>query len=328
MVLLVTGLCPEDCYYCPLSLEEQGERVTYANEKLVGKDKDVLYEARTINARGTGITGGDPLLEMDKTVHYIRLLKKEFGKGHNVHLYTSTPDTKKLARLAKAGLDEIRFHPPVDVWEGLEGTDYPSATREARRLGLRTGIEIPAIPGLDDQIINLVHSAEKAGAQFINMNELEFSESNWRELKARGFEVKDDVSSAVEGSEETAYKIMRAIDSGVIIHYCSSSFKDATQLRKRILRRAKNTATPLEIVTDEGMFIKGVVECQSPKTLIRKLAEEFSIPADLIRYDSERDRIEIAAWILEDIHDGIEGKAFIVEEYPTADRLEVERHPF
>lgn len=327
MVLLVTGLCSEDCYYCPLSLEKQGKRVTYANEKPVEKDEDVLNEAKSISARGTGMTGGDPLLEMDKAVHYIRLLKGEFGERHNIHLYTSTTDPKKLVRLAGAGLDEIRFHPPADVWDRLGDTGFVTAITDARHLGLRTGIEVPAIPGHETQIAALLRSVIEAGAQFINLNELEFSESNWKELKNRGYAVKDDVSSAVAGSEETALNIIRSVDSKVTVHYCSSSFKDATQLRKRLLRRAKNSATPLDIINHEGMFIKGVIECGSPESLARKLAREYKIPKGLIRYDREKSRVELAAWILEEIYDQVEGEAFIVEEYPTADRLEVERRP-
>ena len=68
MVLLVTGKCSYKCYYCPLSLKKQGKDDTYANEKLVQDDDDIIFEAESIEARGTGITGGDPLLAMKKTV--------------------------------------------------------------------------------------------------------------------------------------------------------------------------------------------------------------------------------------------------------------------
>lgn len=327
MVLLVTGLCSYDCYYCPLSLEKQGKSLTYANEKLVADDRDVIFEAKSIGARGTGITGGDPLIEMKKTLRYIRLLKRKFGKRHNIHLYTSTPDIDKIGRLAEAGLDEIRFHPPLRVWDCLEKTDYPAAIKKARCLKLKTGIEIPAIPKTAEKILKLINSAKAAGAQFVNLNELEFSESNWQELKKRKFRIKDDVSSAVSGSEETAYKVIRADKSGITIHYCSSSFKDATQLRKRIMRRAKNTAMGLEIITPDGTFVKGVVECPNPKTFVKSLSEDFDISSDLIRVDSDKNRVEIAAWILEEIYKEIGCQSFIVEEYPTADRLEVERRP-
>lgn len=328
MVLLVTGKCAHKCYYCPLSLKKQGRDITYANEKLVGSDTDVIFEAEAIGARGTGITGGDPLLAMEKTLHYIRLLKRRFGKKHNIHLYTATPDIKKINQLAGTGLDEIRFHPPPGEWSELENTDYPEAIALARKLGMRTGLEIPSIPGMHKEIIQLAIAAEKVGAQFINLNELEFSESNWQALLDRGFKVKDDISSAIKGSQETALKVAEALKGRkLIVHYCSSSFKDATQLRNRIMRRARNTATELEIITEEGTFIKGVIECQNPKVMLKNIRKEYELPGKLARLDPEKGRIEIAAWILEDLP-AIEGCSyFIVEEYPTADRLEVEKQP-
>ncbi len=327
MVLLVTGLCPHDCYYCPLSLEKQGKRVTYANEKPVENDQDVLFEARSIDARGTGITGGDPLVEMEKTLHYIRLLKGAFGKGHDIHLYTSTTEPDKIRQLADAGLNEIRFHPPLEMWDHLDQTRFRECIELAVELGLKTGIEIPAIPGTEASILKLARSARRCGAMFLNLNELEFSESNWQELKEHGFEVRDDVSSAVLGSEETAMKVAESFGQDMTLHYCSSSFKDATQLRNRIMRRARNVATPLDMITEEGTFIRGVVECQHPEEEMNRIAANFEIPEDLIRFDTEKNRIEIAAWILEEIHDEINGLAFMIEEYPTADRLEVERRP-
>ena len=327
MVLLVTGLCGHECFYCPLSLEKQGKRVTYANEKLVGDDGDVIFEAESIGAKGTGITGGDPLVEFEKTVHYIELLKETFGQRHNIHLYTATPDLRKLEALADAGLDEIRFHPPLGMWAAIENTIYPAAIERAVETGMRTGIEIPAIPGHEAEMSKLAKAVQAVGAQFMNMNELEFSESNWQELRKRGFGVRDDVSSAVAGSEEAARRVADNLRLDMTLHYCSSGFKDATQLRKRIMRRARNTATPLEIITEEGTFIKGVIECQHPKEEMKRIVSMFRIPEDLIRFDTGGNRVEIAAWILEEIHLDVEGQSFIIEEYPTADGLEVERRP-
>ncbi len=326
MVLLVTGLCGHDCWYCPLSSKKKGRDAAYADEMRVKKDSDIILEAESIVARGTGITGGDPLLAMPRTLKYIRLLKRKFGKRHNIHLYTATPDLKKIERLADVGLDEIRFHPPPEAWDRLEETQYPGAIRTARRCGLRTGIEIPAIPGTEKSVLRMMGKAEKAGAQFINLNELEFSEPNIDALLQRGYRAKDDESSAVRGSEGTARKILKSYVGKMAVHYCSSSFKDSTQLRNRLLRRARNTATGLEIMTGDGTFIKGIIETKNPAGLVGILRRKYGIPKELIRHDRAKSRVEIAAWVLEELPPG-HGKYFMVEEYPTADRLEVERRP-
>jgi len=125
MVLFVTGLCGKDCFFCPLSESRKNQDVIFANERRVSSDTDVLNEARSMNAQGTGITGGEPLLKPDSVLHYISLLKENFGDGHHIHMYSATaPNDEILRRLAEAGLDEIRFHPPIELWDKLSESLY------------------------------------------------------------------------------------------------------------------------------------------------------------------------------------------------------------
>ncbi|MBN1786056.1 MAG: radical SAM protein, partial [Candidatus Methanofastidiosa archaeon] len=85
MVLFINGVCLSDCYYCPLSSKRKGQWQTWANERLVAKDSDVLDEAKKMDAMGTGITGGDPIMFADETIRYATLLKDNFGEGHHIH---------------------------------------------------------------------------------------------------------------------------------------------------------------------------------------------------------------------------------------------------
>ena len=92
LVVLITGLCPASCFYCPLSMKKQGKDVIYADEWKLKNEKDtekLLLESEYIKATGAGITGGDPLLVWRRTQKYIALLKENFGKSFHVHLYTS-----------------------------------------------------------------------------------------------------------------------------------------------------------------------------------------------------------------------------------------------
>ncbi|MGI0130304.1 MAG: hypothetical protein ACREEC_09185, partial [Thermoplasmata archaeon] len=70
MVLFVSGVCRFRCFYCPVSETRNQKDVTYANERRVRCDEDVLEEAHSIGALGTGITGGDPLGFTDRVEHY------------------------------------------------------------------------------------------------------------------------------------------------------------------------------------------------------------------------------------------------------------------
>jgi len=322
MVLFITGRCGTDCFYCPISPEKKGKDVMYANERRVSDPSEMLEEARSMDATGTGITGGDPLSAMERTVSAIKMLKEHFGPGHHIHLYTSVVDLGRSKELCDAGLDEIRFHPPLSQWEtmGLEGI-----SGIIRETTLDVGIEVPAIPGCEKGLEKLIVSASEAGVGFININEFEFSESNWNMMEEMGYKVKDDLSSAVAGSEEMAKGLMRKYPK-YPIHFCSSAFKDGVQLRRRLIRRASVIAGKHDVITDDGTIIKGVVYADDLNEAAAALLE-MKVPKDLMLIDEDRKRIEVASWKLRKVSKKLPYRSYIVEEYPTFDRMEVERVP-
>ncbi len=320
MVLLVTGQCKWGCFYCPVSLEKKGLDVIYANEAKVTSDEEIIAEAESMDATGTGITGGDPLLVIDRTVHMIELLKSRFGEEHHIHLYTATFDVDKVRRLEEAGLDEIRFHPPVSMWTRMEDTCLKEIVSST---SMDVGIEVPAIPGKERELGELVGYADSVGVKFINLNELEFSESNWDMMGEHSFQVKDDISSAVLGSYETAMAVMKK-NRKSNIHFCSSAFKDGVQLRKRLIRRAEHICTDYQAVTDDGTLVRGFVYGNDLDSIVARL-RELNVPDDLFKVLDNK--VEVAPWVLDEIADDIDFKCYISEQYPTADGLEVERTP-
>lgn len=321
MVLFITGICPKDCFYCPVSDERRAD-ITYANERKVICDRDVLDEALQMDALGTGITGGEPLIRKEKVVHYIRLLKERFGSQHHIHLYTSmTPDRDTLQELAEAGLDEIRFHPPVNIWDKLEETGYANSIRHANDLGMKTGIEIPSVKGAE--VIGIF--ANNLGC-FLNLNELEFSDTNSDAMKKLGYGLADDMSNAVAGSKEYALEAVNKCDR---IHFCSSSYKDAVQLRKRLLRIAENTARSFDEIGEEGTIYYGHIECvNNDQEAVYEELKKIEVPVDMMEMTSNG--IDISWWILEDIAEYIrkpDRKLCIIERYPFEEGLIVEKIP-
>ena len=326
MVLLVTGRCDKRCFYCPLSFEKRGKDVYFANERRIHKAEQALEEAALMDALGTGITGGDPLLEVDRTADSIKTLKKRFGKSHHIHLYTAQTDTRKIRKIAKAGLDEIRFHPPISQWTRLAKTPYARAVMLSKEFGMTVGLELPVIPGRENDLVAAIKFANDACLDFVNLNELEFSETNWKSFRALGFDVKNDVSAGVMGSEKSALNLLR-LQTDVPLHYCSAAFKDGIQLRRRIMRRAKKVRRPHEILTKDGTLLKGIVETDDSSMTAAWILKKFDIPGELIWSNPQKRRLEIAPWVLEEIAGDLDLPAYIVEEYPTADGLEVERTP-
>jgi len=351
MVLYITGICAEDCFYCPLSEEKKGKDVMFANERRLEGDgwkEGLLEEARRMGALGTGITGGDPMLFPERTSEVIGILKSEFGKRHHVHLYTTGRfDVDALERVENAGLDEIRFHPPIAIWkqfrflgrdaaEGdpIEASAYHNIIFEARRRNISTGLEVPSVvdPASGGNLYSeglhvILDYAAREGLEFVNVNELEASHTNMVKFSRLGYSLAGD-SMAVEGSLELAVRTIGKVrnanpDSPTVFHICTSSYKDSVQLRKRLIRTAKRVARPFEIPTEDGTLLRGLVECSDPQGVARILMEEFGVPGELLSV--ENGTLLVAPWVLEDIGSRIDGVCYLSEVYPTWDGLEVER---
>ena len=324
MVLFVTGLCPKSCFYCPLSDGRRGKDLVFANERSVKKDDDLLKEAELMNALGTGITGGEPLLKIERVLHYIRMLKASFGKEHHIHLYTSlAPDRQILEKLADAGLDEIRLHPPQECWKDLKNSPYAGTLKNAKELGIEAGIEIPALEGAE----KVAAFAEEMDV-FLNLNELEFSDNNSRALLKNGFCLESDMSNAAAGSCKFANIAFQACRK---VHFCSSTYKDAVQLRKRFQRIAKNTSRGFDEITEDGTLVYGIIEGGNQE-LAKETLQSMEIPAEL--FEIKAGKIEIAWWVLEELREGIKEKLepsgsrlVIIERYPFEDGLVVELIP-
>ena len=298
MVLFITGLCDKECWYCPISYERKNKDRTFANDRLVEKPEDVLEEARNMSALGTGITGGEALLETDRVIFFADLLKSEFGDEHHIHLYTGTaPSKERLTRL-KGLVDEIRFHPPHELWENILDTDYIRAIKNAKELGMEVTIEVPSLPGLEHLIPVLPL------LDYLNINELEWSETNAAAMRERGLSLEDDYHNAVPGAKEWARELLEADDK---VHWCSSTFKDSVQLRERLKRIAENTARPFEEVTEDGTVVYGLWRPEGP------------VPEDLDEelYETFEDRIELAWWLLTEYPDHFPGQKEIIERYPN-----------
>jgi len=320
MVLFVTGLCHKSCFYCPVSVKRMRKDVTFANERPVSSNDDILAEARSMNALGTGITGGEPLLVPDRVLGYVKLLKASFGREHHIHLYTAmSPDRVILKELKTAGLDEIRFHPQPEIWDCLPGSGFARSLEIAKELGIDAGFEIPSLPG-SEQVTGFASDCDV----FINLNELEFSQTNAKALKAQGYSAKDDESCRVAGSRDVAYSIIRQ-DPGSKAHFCSSRFKDAVQLRNRLLRTAHLSEREFDEVTPDGTLFYGVMEGDVDG--ITGILNMLDVPRHL--FELRNGKVELAWWVLEDIASevGDRFRSWYEECYPTYGKLVVELIP-
>ncbi len=239
LVLFITGLCSRRCFYCSLSKKRGQTDNVWANERLCKSVRDAVLEAESSSAQGAGITGGDPLLVEKRTLKYIKALKKKFGKNFHIHIYLPTDNLKvdNIKRLYLAGVDEVRFHPY------FLKKDLRSEIGKISLAGLffmkhQIGCEIPALPHKKEEIMRFIEQVKNV-IGFLNINELELSDTNADFLLRQGFNINKE-GYTIKGSKDTALKILSYCEKNtkMRVHYCSARTKNLYQYKNRLKRRA------------------------------------------------------------------------------------------
>lgn len=267
-----------------------------------------------MDALGTGITGGDPILRLDRTLHYAQLLKGVFD-DHHIHVYTASPVTDEILRSMEGVIDELRIH--------LINFDDTSSVEKALKYSFDVGVEIPMVPSRIEETRTLIHRLKKVGIHFINLNELEYADRNINYLKKLGYTFDTD-SCSVKGSEEAALALAQEEE---IVHYCSASDKDSLQLRNRLTRRAHNVRKVYEEIED-GLLVKGVIHCKSNEEAQKVkalLLDKVDIPESFIAVVGTR--VETHWALAEEASSWIEAKIGIEKRYPTFDQPLIEYIP-
>ena len=325
LVLFVTGHCHWMCDYCPLSENRREIDFMYANERRVeiGDWSAVIQEGRAMNATGTGITGGDPMMAAERSMEACRQLKNAFGPTHHIHLYTSIPFKPEVAKqLAEAGLDEIRFH-----LLNLDYQRYVPTMQACRDAGIYVGIELPCEPDQEERLHELVEEMRNGPALFLNLNELEITVGNYDNMEVRGFNLSSEITAGAEGSGKLARDLHAKVtaDYGFMVKYCTASYKDSGQLRRRFLRRGEHTISPHEQMTEDGTMVFGAIWCsdEDAKDWTAEIQSQTGIPEQFIFFDEALDRLEIPLMLAEQIADVVDAPVAMVEVHPTHERLEV-----
>ncbi len=347
LVLFVTGVCPRKCYFCPLSDAKYGKDVSFANERSLKSAQDLVKEAELMDAKGAGITGGDPLIKIDRTLDYIKNLKERFGVQFHIHLYTSfnLVSEKVMQMLYQAGLDEIRFHPD------LESKNFWKNVIIARKFPWLIGIEVPIIPTKKQELCEMIDFfCDKV--DFMNLNELERADNELSKTDEMGFKSKGQFSYAIQGSVELGLELIEYAHTKkatLPIHLCTAKLKDATQLTKRLERESHGMKRDFDRVEDDGLLVRGALYLpelvpgfgyrvklaevekepfvEQLRDLMKKIQDRVSLKENEYFLDMEKPRILLGVKNLR-VH-----KVFfhslglltaIVKELPTADQLEIE----
>ncbi|MFO7812083.1 MAG: radical SAM protein [Pelovirga sp.] len=223
--LFINGRCNLSCFYCPSSQDEIG-RPTTNNLSFVSADHYLAY-LQHFGFRGFSLSGGEPLLTLERSLNYLATIKKHFGDNIHSWIYTNGSLVTRdiLARLRDCGLDEIRFD--------IGALDY-SLDRAILAVGQipTVTIEIPAVPEEQLRLKTSLKQMADGGINFLNLHQLRLTNYNYRHFKKRTYSYLHGEKITVLESELTALELLNyARDEGLQlpINYCSFVYKNRYQ---------------------------------------------------------------------------------------------------
>ena len=262
-----TFKCHRDCYFC--FNYNLGDYEKYVREGCPWEEElQAAYEASGGKMAVLGLTGGEPLLNLEDSLRFLQRAGELFPQAHK-RMYTSgdllTEDGAQ--RLARAGLTEMRFSIKQDD---------PADRRETvlAKMKMATAyipdvvVEMPIIPGTKDSMKEWMLRFEENGIKGMNLLEFCFPFHSWDEFAKRGFTLKNPPfpemfdygysgGLAVAGSEELALELMVwALDAGLSfgMHYCSLENKHRSEIRQ--LNEPARRVHPIFEFDEGDFFVK------------------------------------------------------------------------
>ena len=178
--------CNRHCYFCFNRNQEDFE--AHRHLKCDWRDELDEFLDGPVPATHIALTGGEPLLHADEAVAFIERAHRKAQNCH-VRLYTDGDFLNEalLARLRDAGLTELRLSIKPDE---------PDAVAEAcDRLALakefipQVMVEMPVIPGTDEEMQQLLLKLDDLGIFGFNLLEFGYPMRNWEPFAKRGFRI-------------------------------------------------------------------------------------------------------------------------------------------
>lgn len=162
--------CNCTCPHCPNCEVNGSNDISTISGFSGSRDIDnILSILKKPYYKGVGISGGEPLLYMDKLVEWVTKIKAEYPHFY-VWNYTNgvyaTEDN--LRRLAEAGLDEIRFDLAADNYSELTLANL----KKAVKIIPSAAIEVPVILEQYSDLIKAIDYADSIGVKYLNLHDL------------------------------------------------------------------------------------------------------------------------------------------------------------
>ncbi len=196
----VTHVCTRDCFFCPNGHPRRDE-IRLSGFPPV-KEGQVPGLARRLGLKSLGISGGDPLTRLPRTLRLARSLRRRLGPRLWMQLYTNGDllTDSVLRRLKQAGIRQIR----VNV--AANGFDLAPVMRALAVLR-HVAVEVPVVPAQEPRLRRLIDALDAVGVAHLVLHELSYAAENARKMSRLGYRAK---------SPQVPFKGMRPVsDSGL-----------------------------------------------------------------------------------------------------------------
>jgi pyruvate formate-lyase activating enzyme-like uncharacterized protein len=325
LVLFISGVCKRNCYYCSLSKKRKNKDIVYCNERIIKSPKQAIQEAVESNATSAGITGGDPLLFLSRTIKYAKALKQKFSNKFHIHIYLPTQNLskQKLKKLSKY-IDEARFHPEFLI-------NKNSANQDINKIKIagffwnrkNIGIELPMIPEKKQEILDFILKIQDY-IGFVNLNELEISETNFNymtkhyKFNETGYVIKNSKPAGLWLLNQLKTNLLKkGLNQNLKIHFCTADLKNQHQYKNRLLR---HKILPFGKRTKEGTVVYLTINYKNKKHLNK--IKKYLVGKYFI--DRQKQRIILSNSLAYNLIKTKKFKIQRIEEFPTFDRLETD----
>ncbi|MBS3078507.1 radical SAM protein [Candidatus Pacearchaeota archaeon] len=290
LVIFISGICSRNCWYCSLSEKRKNKDIILFNERQANSIKEMIKEVKESKATSAGITGGDPLLFLSRTIKYAKALKQTFGKKFHIHIYLPTKlvTKERLSKLSKY-LDEVRFNPEYTINQSDKAMKSDIEKIKLAQLFWKKqniGIELPMIPNQKENFLRFIEKS-KDYIGFVNLNEFELSETNCNKvtkeykLNQGGYTIKDSIKSGLWLINEIKRRNIR-----LKVHLCTAKLKNDHQFKNRL---NLHNILPYGKKTKDGTVKYLVINNPNKKIIqnIKKLNNQYFL-------DKKKDRILIS----------------------------------
>ena len=248
--LFINGKCNCRCFYCPTVQNDFSVPTT--NRIAFKRPGDYAAYVDRFNFGGVSISGGEPLLTVDRSLKYLNAVRRTVGD--HIHLWLYTNGTRLTAdhvsALKDAGLNEIRF-------------DISAADYDLSKIALAAGhiphitVEIPAIPEDQARLLSLIPMMGDMGVNYLNLHQLRLTPFNHVHLKKRPYTFLHGEKVTVLESELTALSILQTAAEkkwAFNINYCSFVYKHRYQRAAARRRNAAFMVKGHESITENGFI--------------------------------------------------------------------------